>query len=81
MGRHGISVNAIAPGAIATPGNDALLNDKPRLEALLKQIPLGRLGTPEDVAGLAAFLGSADADYVTGSTCFIDGGLTWHYEE
>jgi glucose 1-dehydrogenase len=81
LGRHGITVNAIAPGAIATPGNSALLEDKPRLAALLKQIPLGRLGTPEDVAGLAAFLASADADYVTGSTYFIDGGLTWHYEE
>jgi glucose 1-dehydrogenase len=81
LGRHGITVNAIAPGAIATPGNQPLLDDKPRLEALLKQIPLGRLGTPEDVAGLAAFLASADADYVTGSTYFIDGGLTWHYEE
>jgi glucose 1-dehydrogenase len=81
LGPHGITVNAIAPGAIATPGNNALLQDKPRLEALLKQIPLGRLGTPEDVAGLAAFLASSDADYVTGSTYFIDGGLTWHYEE
>jgi glucose 1-dehydrogenase len=81
LGRHGITVNAIAPGAIATPGNSALLEDKPRLAALLKQIPLGRLGTPGDVAGLAAFLASADADYVTGSTYFIDGGLTWHYEE
>lgn len=81
LGRHGITVNAIAPGAIATPGNDTLLADKPRLEALLKQIPLGRLGTPEEVAGLAAFLASADADYVTGSTYYIDGGLTWHYEE
>ncbi len=81
LGRHGITVNAIAPGAIATPGNNALLEDKARLAVLLKQIPLGRLGTPEDVAGLAAFLASADADYVTGSTYFIDGGLTWHYEE
>jgi glucose 1-dehydrogenase len=81
LGRHGITVNAIAPGAIATPGNDALLADKPRLALLLKQIPLGRLGTPEEVAGLAAFLASADADYVTGSTYYIDGGLTWHYEE
>jgi glucose 1-dehydrogenase len=81
LGRHGITVNAIAPGAIATPGNAALLENKPRLAALLKQIPLGRLGTPEDVAGLAAFLASADADYVSGSTYFIDGGLTWHYEE
>jgi glucose 1-dehydrogenase len=81
LGRHGITVNAIAPGAIATQGNAALLDDKSRLATLLKQIPLGRLGTPEEVAGLAAFLASADADYVTGSTYFIDGGLTWHYEE
>lgn len=81
LGCHGITVNAIAPGAIATEGNQGLIDDKPRLAALLKQIPLGRLGTPDDVAGLAAFLASTDADYVTGSTYFIDGGLSWHYEE
>ena len=77
----GITVNAIAPGAIATPINRQLLEDKPRLEALLKQIPLGRLGKPEEVAGLAAFLASSDADYATGSTYFLDGGLTWNYQE
>jgi NAD(P)-dependent dehydrogenase (short-subunit alcohol dehydrogenase family) len=43
--------------------------------------PLGRLGKPDDVAGLAAFLASTDASYVTGATYFVDGGLTWHYEE
>jgi glucose 1-dehydrogenase len=81
LGRFGITVNAIAPGAIRTPINSALLSNDDQMNALLGQIPLGRLGRAEDVAGIAAFLGSADADYVTGSTYFVDGGLTWHYEE
>src|SRR5439155_26677093 len=68
LGRHGIAVNGIAPGAIETAINTKLLQDKAELDALLKQIPLGRLGQPEDVAGIAAFLASSDADYVTGST-------------
>jgi glucose 1-dehydrogenase len=58
-----------------------LVKDKPRLEALLRQIPLGRLGRPEDVAAVVSFLASDDAAYVTGSTYFVDGGLTWFYEE
>ncbi|MEX2121341.1 MAG: glucose 1-dehydrogenase [Pirellulales bacterium] len=81
LGPLGITVNAIAPGAIATPINADLLNNPAQLDALIGQIPLGRLGKPEDVAGLAAFLASTDASYVTGATYFVDGGLTWHYEE
>src|SRR5512146_3269533 len=77
----GITVNNIAPGAIATPINKALLNDPAKLKPLLENIPLRRLGTPEDVAGVAAFLASADADYITGTTVFVDGGLLWSYEE
>jgi glucose 1-dehydrogenase len=67
--------------AIATPINQSLLDDKPRVERLLKQIPLGRMGKPEDVAAVAAFLASTDADYVTGSTYYVDGGLAWNYRE
>lgn len=81
LGHLGININNIAPGAIETPINTKLLNDPVKLNALLSQIPLKRLGQPEDVAGLAVFLASDDANYVTGSTYFVDGGLTWHYEE
>jgi glucose 1-dehydrogenase len=81
LGPLGITVNNIAPGAIATPINTALLHDKPKLDALLHNIPLGRLGTPEDVAGLAAFLASDDASYVTGATFVVDGGLMRNYRE
>ncbi len=81
LGPLGISVNNIAPGAIETPINTKLLNDPAKLGALLAQIPLGRLGQTTDVAGVAVFLASDEADYVTGSTYYVDGGLTWHYEE
>ena len=81
LGPLGITVNDIAPGAIATPINTSLLEDKPKLDALLANIPLGRLGTPEDVAGLAAFLASDEAAYITGSTYVIDGGLLRNYHE
>jgi glucose 1-dehydrogenase len=77
----GININNIAPGAIETPINSKLLNDPEKLNALLQNIPLKRLGKPEDVAGMAAFLASSDADYVTGTTFFVDGGLVWNYQE
>lgn len=76
LGAFGITINSIAPGAIETPINAKLLNDPQKLSALLTQIPLARLGKPDDVSGLAVFLASTDADYVTGSTYFVDGGLT-----
>jgi glucose 1-dehydrogenase len=78
---YGITVNNIAPGAIETPINTALLNDPPKLKALLDNIPLARLGQVSDVAGVAAFLASSDADYITGATVVVDGGLTWNYSE
>lgn len=81
LGPLGITINSIAPGAIETPINTKLLNDPKKLGALVSQIPLGRLGQTSDVSGLAVFLASSDSDYVTGATYFVDGGLTWHYEE
>jgi glucose 1-dehydrogenase len=77
----GITVNSVAPGAFNTPINAALLNNKEQLAAVLRQIPLGRLGEPEEIGGLVAFLASREADYVTGTTYFMDGGLTWNYQE
>jgi glucose 1-dehydrogenase len=77
----GITVNNIAPGAIATPINAHLLAEPKLLEPLLAQIPLRRLGKVDDVAGVAAFLAGPDADYITGSTIVVDGGLLWNYAE
>lgn len=71
-----IRVNAIAPGAIKTPMNRDLLQDQEKIENLEEKIPLGRLADPEEVAEIALFLASDKAKYVTGSTYFIDGGLT-----
>ncbi|MEO1207977.1 MAG: glucose 1-dehydrogenase [Cyanobacteria bacterium J06638_20] len=78
---YGITINNVAPGAIETPINTKLLNDPEKLNALLANIPLNRLGQPGDVAGLVEFLASDDANYITGSTFFVDGGLTWNYQE
>jgi glucose 1-dehydrogenase len=77
----GITINSIAPGAIETPINSKLLNDPAKLNALLDNIPQRRLGQPGDVAGVAVFLASSDADYITGTTIFADGGLLWNYSE
>jgi glucose 1-dehydrogenase len=81
LGPLGITVNNVAPGAIITPINKSLLENKQQLNALLNNIPLGRMGTPEDVAGMVAFLVSEDAAYVTGSTFVVDGGLMRNYKE
>ena len=81
LGPLGITINNIAPGAIVTPINKTLLADKVKLDSLLSQIPLGRLGHVDDVAGLTAFLASDDASYVTGATYLIDGGLMRNYHE
>jgi len=81
LGPLGITVNNIAPGAIDTPINASLLADKPKLDALLANIPLGRLGKPEDVAALAVLLASEDGGYTTGSTYVVDGGLMRNYHE
>jgi glucose 1-dehydrogenase len=81
LGPLGITINNIAPGAIVTPINKTLLEDKPKLDALLANIPLGRLGTTDDVSSVVAFLASDEASYVTGATWLVDGGLMRNYHE
>jgi glucose 1-dehydrogenase len=75
LAEHKITVNNIGPGAIDTP-MDAPLKEHPELmKQLLSEIPLGRMGQPDEVAELAIYLASDAAAYVTGSTYFIDGGM------
>jgi glucose 1-dehydrogenase len=81
LGPLNITVNNIAPGAIATPINTKMMADKTELNALLANIPLGRMGTPDDVSGMALFLASDDGAYCTGSTFIVDGGLIRNYHE
>ncbi|XGV97662.1 MAG: glucose 1-dehydrogenase [Leptolyngbya sp. BL-A-14] len=81
LGPLGITINNIAPGAIETPINAKLLNDPVKLHSLTQNIPLGRLGTPEDIAPMVVFLASSFADYVTGATFYVDGGLIRNYHE
>jgi glucose 1-dehydrogenase len=73
---HGIRVVSVAPGAILTPINQEMQDDPAIREATLEQIPWGRIGEPADVAGAVAWLASPEADYVVGTTLFVDGGMT-----
>ena len=73
---HGIRVNAIAPGATATPINSSWTEDKQKLKEVESHIPMGRVGTAEEMAAITAFLADDDAAYITGQTLFVDGGLT-----
>jgi glucose 1-dehydrogenase len=72
---HEITVNNIAPGAIDTPMDAPLKQDPDLMKELLSEVPLGRMGKPEDVANMALFLASEASSYVTGSTLFVDGGM------
>jgi NAD(P)-dependent dehydrogenase (short-subunit alcohol dehydrogenase family) len=83
LGPHHITVNAIAPGFIQTPGvqkRGELIADiagrslEERQKGILARVPLGRMGEPDDIARAALFLASAASDYMTGSTLLVDGG-------
>jgi glucose 1-dehydrogenase len=71
-----IRVNAIAPGAIRTPINHDAWSTPDAMRKLLRLIPYGRIGEPDDVAKAAVWLASDDSDYVVGATLFVDGGMT-----
>jgi len=76
LAQHKINVNNIAPGAIATPINQAVLNDPIAMKNAVSEVPWGRFGRPEEVASVAVFLAGDEGDYVTGSTYYIDGGMS-----
>jgi NAD(P)-dependent dehydrogenase (short-subunit alcohol dehydrogenase family) len=74
LGKDGVRVNAIGPGLIATPLNEKMRSDPERLKVFLDHIPLGRVGTPEDIANTAVYLASDMSAYVTGTLVAVDGG-------
>jgi NAD(P)-dependent dehydrogenase (short-subunit alcohol dehydrogenase family) len=74
--RENIRVNGVFPGIMDTPMNDSWRHDSARREEAEHAIPLGRIGTPEEVASVIAFLASDEASYVTGAVWTVDGGLT-----
>ncbi len=78
LASHGILVNNIAPGAVDTPMDAPLKANPDEMKTLLNEIPLHRMGKPEEIADLCAFLASESASYSTGSTFFIDGGMIRH---
>lgn len=75
LSEHRINVNAISPGAIETDLNRKVLADPSHRARVSAQIPWGRIGQTEDIVGTAIFLASPEADYVTGATIYVDGGL------
>jgi len=73
-GRHGVQVNAVAPGYMRTDNTQALRDDPARSEQILARIPAGRWGEAEDLAGAVVFLASPASDYVNGHVLVVDGG-------
>jgi glucose 1-dehydrogenase len=73
---NGIRVVNVGPGAILTPINQELIDDAEKRAAVEAEIPLGRAGTPEEIAATIAWVAGPEADYITGTTIFVDGGMT-----
>lgn len=73
--KHGVNVNAIAPGVFRTPLNEKLLDETPRGQEFLMRTPMGRFGKVEELAGAAVFLASDAASFVTGEVLVVDGGF------
>jgi 2-hydroxycyclohexanecarboxyl-CoA dehydrogenase len=80
MARHRITVNVVCPGLTETPLLQSLRDQSPKMEKILEAVtratPLGRVATPEEIAGAVAFFASPEADFVTGQTLSVSGGLT-----
>jgi glucose 1-dehydrogenase len=76
LAKDNIRVNLVAPGAIDTDMNTILRNDKAELDNVLKLIPMGKIGSANDVANVVEFLASNKANYITGASFFVDGGMT-----
>ena len=74
LAKKGINVNAVAPGAIETDMTKDMLSDENQKKGLLSRIPKGRIGKPEDIGAAVAFLASNEADYITGTVLYVDGG-------
>ena len=79
LGRHGVRVNALAPGPILTPHVEQFFPDPEARRVRLARVPLGRFGTPDDAAELACFLASDAAGWLTGQVVVLDGGISCHY--
>jgi glucose 1-dehydrogenase len=73
---HGIRVNSIAPGAVRTPINVSAWSTPEAYASLMELVPYKRIGEPEDIGRAAVWLASDESDYVTGTTLFVDGGMT-----
>lgn len=76
LAEHHIRVVNVAPGAIVTPINQFVLDDPEAKRAVESEIPLGRMGSPEEIAAAVAWLASDEAGYVTGTTIIVDGGMS-----
>ena len=76
LGQHNIQINTLAPGLIKTDFSKALWEDENTYNKIVKSIPQGKMGTPEDISGMALYLASDASDFITGSIFTVDGGIT-----
>ena len=76
LGQHNIQINTLAPGLIKTDFSKALWEDEDTYNKIVKSIPQGKMGTPEDISGMALYLASDASDFITGSLFTVDGGIT-----
>ena len=76
LGQHNIQINTLAPGLIKTDFSKALWENEDTYNKIVKSIPQGKMGTPEDISGMALYLASNASDFITGSIFTVDGGIT-----